>query len=578
MTLGDFDELWAVDFEFIAHPGERPDPVCLVARELRTGRTIREWRGEFSPAPPYRTDGRALFISYYASAELGCHLALGWPMPVQVLDLFAEFRNSLNGLSAPSGFSLLGALAFHGLEHIGTTQKDAGRELVMRGGPWSATERQAILDYCESDVVALGRLLDALLPSIDLSRALLRGRYMAAVARIEWDGVPIDTGALELLRESWESIKGSLVAEIDADYGVFDGATFKLDRFERYLIRKGVPWPRLPSGQLDLSDDTFREIARSNPAIAPLRELRSALSQMRLAALSVGSDGRNRTLLSPFRARSGRNQPSNSKFIFGPSVWLRNLIKPPPGSALAYIDWQSQEFGIAAALSGDERMMDAYLSGDPYLAFAKQAGAVPEDATKHSHKRERDVFKAIVLGVGYGMEADALAGRIGISGLEARELLRKHRETYPRFWTWSTDVIDQAMLNLSIRTVFGWRLHTSVDANPRSVRNFPMQANGAEMLRIACCLGTERGIKICAPVHDALLIEAPTEEIEAEAGRMQSYMLAAARIVLAGFELRTDAEIIRWPARYSDPRGSVMWDRVTRLLSGTEEVAEHVRR
>ena len=34
-----------------------------------------------------------------------------------------------------------------------------------------------------------------------------------------------------------------------------------------------------------------------------------------------------------------------------------------------------------AALSGDQLMMDAYRSGDPYLAFAKQAGAAPADAT-----------------------------------------------------------------------------------------------------------------------------------------------------------------------------------------------------
>ena len=48
-----------------------------------------------------------------------------------------------------------------------------------------------------------------------------------------------------------------------------------------------------------------------------------------------------------------------------------------------------------------------------------------------------------------------------------------------------------------------------------------MQANGAEMLRIACCFGTERGVRISAPVHDAILIEAPIDEIEAEALRMQ---------------------------------------------------------
>ena len=102
-----------------------------------------------------------------------------------------------------------------------------------------------------------------------------------------------------------------------------------------------------------------------------------------------------------------------------------------------------------------------------------------------------------------------------------------------------------------------------------------MQANGAEMLRLACCLGTERAVRICAPVHDAILIEAPIREIEAETNRMQDYMRTAGRVVLSGFELRTDAEIVRWPARHSDPRGAAMWDRVQRLLADEKEV-QHV--
>jgi DNA polymerase I len=570
VTLDDFEELWGVDFEFHAPDGERPDPVCMVARELRTGRVVRRWRDEFSTLPPYRTDRKALFIAFYASAELGCHLALGWPMPVNVLDLYVEFRNATNGLRTPAGRGLLGALAYFGLDHIATTQKDASRDLIMRGGPWDAAEREAIVDYCESDVTALDRLLARMASTIDLPRALVRGRYMAAAARMEWNGVPIDGPMLEVLRGGWDAIKARLIEEVDESYGVFENGTFKLVRFEQYLARQGIPWPRLASGKLDLSDDTSRQIARAEPRIAPLRELRDSLSQMRLADLSVGSDGRNRTLLSAFGSRTGRNQPSNAKFIFGPSVWLRGLIKPEPGSAIAYIDWSSQEFGIAAALSEDERMLEAYTSGDPYLAFAMQTGAVPLDATKQSHKREREVFKTVLLGVGYGMGADTLAGRLGILPIEARELLQKHRETYPRFWRWSQNVVDTAMIGQPLSTVFGWRLHATGDANPRSLRNFPMQANGAEMLRIACCLGTERGIRVCASVHDAILIEAPVDEIEAEVERMRAYMRVASRIVLAGFELRTDAEIVRYPDRYSDPRGIAMWGRVLGLLECQE--------
>jgi hypothetical protein len=524
-----FAEIWLADFEFVAPPGEKPTPVCVVAKELRSGNTVRQWQGEFSSLPPYRTDASALFVAYYASAELGCHVSLNWSMPERILDLFTEFRNATNGIATLAGNGLLGALAHHGLDSIGTVEKADMRDLIMRGGPWAAAERLAILDYCESDVAALARLLTAMLPRLDLPRALLRGRYMAAAARMEHNGVPIDVDMLALFRARWENIQDQLISDIDADYGVFEGRAFKAEKFAGWVARTGIPWPLLDTGRLSLSDDTFREVTRSHPEVAPLRELRDSLSKLRLSSLAVGRDGRNRTLLSAFRARSGRNQPSNSKFIFGPSVWLRGLIKPPPGHGIAYVDWEQQEFGIAAALSGDRNMLAAYQSGDPYLAFAKQAGAAPENAKKDTHEAVREQFKACALAVQYGMEAEALALRIGQQTCHARQLLRLHRETYCAFWRWSDAAVDHAMLLGYLDTVFGWRVWVPPDPNPRSLRNFPMQGNGAEMLRLACCLATERGVEVCAPVHDALLVCAPAAQLQADIATTQEAMREASR-------------------------------------------------
>ena len=161
-----------------------------------------------------------------------------------------------------------------------------------------------------------------------------------------------------------------------------------------------------------LDDDTFREMARTYPAVAPVRELRTTLSQLRLNELAVGSDGRNRCLLSAFASKTGRNQPSNSRAVFGPSTWLRCLIRPGPGRAVAYVDWSQQELAIAARLSGDPRMQEAYLSGDFYLTFARMARAVPPDATKRSHGAVRDQFKTVALGVLYGLSAEGLSRKL----------------------------------------------------------------------------------------------------------------------------------------------------------------------
>lgn len=565
--------IWLTDFEFIAEPGERPDPVCLVARDLVSGRLVRQWRDDMGSVPPYSIGPDALFVCFFAPAELSCHLSLGWPMPARVLDLFTEFRCATNGLSTVAGNSLLGALAHYGLDGIGGSEKDGMRQLIMSGGPWTAAERVAILDYCQSDVDALARLLPAMAPRLDLPRALLRGRYQCAVSHMEHVGVPIDTAALAGLRTHWHTIQDALIADVDADYSVFDGRSFRQSRFEDWLRRTGTAWPRLPSGALDLSRDAFRERAKADPAVAPLAELRTTLSEMRLNSLRVGADGRNRAMLSPFRARTGRNQPSNSRFIFGPSAWLRSLIQPAPGRFVAYCDWSQQEFGIAAALSGDALMLEAYASGDPYLTFAKQAGAVPEDATKQSHKTERDLFKACTLAVQYGMEAESLASRIGQPTAKAKQLLRLHRETYRRFWQWSDNLLDYAMTHNRLWTVFGWTIHVGADANPRSLRNFPMQANGAEMLRLACCLMTERGLNVCAPVHDAVLIEGSADAVDETVDTAKRCMAEASRVILDGFTLAVDADVIIHPDRYSDPRGATMWSRVRDLVAEAEREA-----
>jgi len=724
-ALKPFAEIWLADFEFRQPDGGRPEPHCMVAREYWSGRTIRVWADDLAGMvrPPFPIGTDALFVAYYASAELGCFLKLGWPMPARILDLFIEFRCLTNGLPVPCGNGLLGALAYYGLDAIGGAKKDSMRELAMRGGPYTVDERQALLAYCETDVVALAGLLSKMLPTIDLPRALLRGRYMAAAARIESTGVPIDVETLGRLRENWAAIQGRLIGAVDRDYGVYvptgralnpestlgaeilrmaddweiephrlaeavdtvwreekearaeqdealaaarkatglntrriadwensgrdcstwprldvkarelageyptlaigtgyeeagyddtdyagrlwerlregaprlmprhdphvlrraaervasagpppetDRLSFSSRRWAGWLAQNGIPWPRLLSGALDLSDETFRQMARRYPEVAPIRELRHTLSQLRLNDLAVGPDGRNRCLLSAFRARTGRNQPSNSRFIFGPSCWLRVLIQPEPGRAVAYIDWGQQEFGIAAALSGDVAMMEAYASGDPYLTFAVQAGAVPPNATKATHPKERGQFKVCALAVQYGMGARSLAQSLGVPEAQGRELLRLHRQTYPRFWAWSEAAVNRAMLRGQLHTVFGWRVRVGPDANPRSLANFPVQGNGAEMLRLACCLATERGIPVCAPIHDALLIEASADGIEIAVADTEAAMAEASRVVLDGFELRTDVEIILWPGRYEDKRGAKMWDAITTILEELE--------
>jgi DNA polymerase family A len=576
-----FRELWCVDFEFRGDPGERPWVVCMVAQELIGGRRIQMWRNELLELrrAPFDTGPDAALIAYYASAELGCFLELGWPLPVNVIDLFAEHRVETNGQKLPCGNNFLGALAIRGLAHIGVGEKDAMRQLIIGQRQWTETEQRAILEYCASDVAGLVALLPVMAPTIDLPRAKLRARYMAAAARMERTGIPIDAPLHQRLVANWETIKEHLIAEVDRSYGVFEKGSFKQANFGAYLQAHRIPWPRLPSGTLALDDTTFDEQARSHPQLRPLYELRSTLSRLRLSDIPVGADDRARCLLSAFQAVTGRNQPSSSKFVFGPARWMRGLVREREGRAVSYVDWSTQEIAIAAGLSGDERMAEDYTSGDVYLAFAKANHLVPDDATKETHADFREVCKAIVLGVNYGMGPETMAFKAGISIGEARELQRLHKATYKTFWKWIDDTVTTALFTGKMQAVFGWRRHVARNSNPRSLMNFPMQANGAEMMRLAAIAATEAGIEVCCPVHDAFLISAPINRVEDDVAAMRELMSKAGRAVTGGLDVRTDVKIVRWPDRYMDKRGEGMWRTVMTLLEslGTPGPGSHQR-
>ena len=162
-----FREIVLADSEFEIGQGERPNPVCFVAHEFRSGRRFRIFRDQFESSPPYATGPDVLFVAYYSSAELGCYRALGWPIPPRILDLFTEFRDHTNGLPTAAGAGLLGALTHFGLDGMGATEKKEMQEAIGSGTWCGRFTPEEILDYCQQDVLALECLLLAMLPRID---------------------------------------------------------------------------------------------------------------------------------------------------------------------------------------------------------------------------------------------------------------------------------------------------------------------------------------------------------------------------------------------------------------------------
>ena len=181
--------------------------------------------------------------------------------------------------------------------------------------------------------------------------------------------------------------------------------------------------------------------------IEELRQLKKVVLQLQRDRFQAGADGRARCPLWPFSSITGRNQPSagkeqksgirsDSPYVFGLPKALRFLIRPAPGMALAYIDWEQQEFMIAALMSGDKEMQKAYRSGNPYLALAKKLSAVPQNATKSTHATEHEKFKAVVLGVNYDRTKYGLSKVLGLTIYECEKLLRGYWKTFSTDAAW----------------------------------------------------------------------------------------------------------------------------------------------
>jgi len=461
---------------------------------------------------------------------------------------------------------------------IDSSHKKQMRDRIMAGPPFNEQERAEILAHCEEDVVALVELLKRMTPTIrSLPHALGRGKVMWPNANIESRGVPLNLPLVTLVRDNWTSIQLGLVREFD-EFGLYEidkhgKPHWKDERFESFVARMGIDWPKLDSGKLDQKIDTFEDMQGIYPWANSVRELRSTMSKLRMNSLEIGGDGRNRTPLWPYGSKTGRSQPSTSAYIFGPSKWTRSFVAPAQGSALVCRDYCQQEVNIAATWSGDPELLVACLGGDVYLGTAILLGCAPPDATAESHGPVRDLFKTVTLGIIYGLGAKTLASRTGLSLYEAGEIRARLRARYRRFEDDIAGATDRAGLDLELSTVFGWCMRCPPGTNPRTIRNYPMQSSGSECLHAACVLAERRGIKLVATIHDALIAEGPVEDIEDISIALDRLMRDASSIVLNGYELRTDEKIIcsgplapaREEAHYHDKRGEAMFNKVVQL-------------
>jgi hypothetical protein len=385
--------------------------------------------------------------------------------------------------------------------------------------------------------------------------------------------MPIDTPLWDLVQENKASVVLDLIRQLDpsqgSEYPIYNlDGEWSYDRLERWLQIIGcAAWPRLESGRLDTDGDAFR-LMYHVPGIEELHALRDSLRVVMGAKLPIGRDGRNRPSLFPFGTVTGRN--AHRRSLYNAHAGMRSFMVFPPDRIGVYLDWRTQEVAVAAALSGDPALLEAYRGGDVYYAFARAAGLTKDPDQKHWAKHDttmRQRMKALQLGVNYGMGVTSLARGLNRHPLIASNLIEQHHRIYSRFWPWRDEQVQAAMLTRRMESVFGWPLHISTSPNRRTLYNFPMQSGGGEMLRLAAWHLCEAGLVPSMLVHDGILLEVENREQIAQA---IDIMRAAGRDVCDGLEVGVDIDqLLEHAARYADKRpvAQKMWATIMRTLA-----------
>lgn len=504
---------------------------------------------------------------------------------------------------------------------IDSERKRTMRDLIIENRPsYTPAERAEIMAYCSDDVKYLSAIwaeqFTRLLLATGLPAATLlavqerRGEFSSSVAKMEQLGFPLVLDAVRSLRRNFAAAQNELIEDLVQNQYPFyvrqkkrasqlvGDWTDKYSAFEDFLRERGLleKWPRTVDENTGRTTETLSRDDKvlgkydGVPELRAYRQVKKQVNQLRwfkepdsskLARDgdffdSVGSDGRLRTFLGPFGTQTSRNAPKASRFILAMSSWLRCLIMAPPGWVIISVDYSSQEFGIAAVLSNDPAMMAAYESGDPYLYFAKRAGAVPEDARPdwvkdpdkapiqtvredgtveetrknyEAYKFQRGLFKATTLGLQYGMGAEKLAIKLGIdmgrpfTREEAERLLALHKKVYPVYWRWLETVEAEYKRRGRLLLWDGWAL-LGDNENSLSVRNFPTQGGGGATMREAVRRGHAQGLHILAPLHDALYSMAREEDKEPATAALCDCMTQAVHAVIGErLKIRLDVEV-----------------------------------
>lgn len=310
---------------------------------------------------------------------------------------------------------------------------------------------------------------------------------------------------------------------------------------------------KTPKGAPSTAEEVLVELALDYPLPKLLLEYRT-LSKLKstytdkLPGMINPSTGRVHTSYHQGVTATGRLSSSNPNLQNIPirteeGRRIRQAFIAPSGYKILAADYSQIELRIMAHLSGDQSLLTAFNEGqDVHRATASEVFDVPLESVSGDQRRKA---KAINFGLIYGMSAFGLAKQLHLGRHEAQDYIDRYFERYPGVQAYMDDTRALAKERGYVETLFGRRLYLPeinarnkmrVQAAERTAINAPMQGTAADIIKIAM-LAVDHWLqtsgvdaRIIMQVHDELVLEVASSEVDAVAQELSRLMSGAANL------------------------------------------------
>lgn len=406
------------------------------------------------------------------------------------------------------------------------------------------------LAYAALDSVAVQRI--AAEQSTDLARRKRIRTYQLmksaqrAIAEMELKGIHFEREGHATLASRWDTLlkhsEEELRVHVGSELNPASSVQFA-DWLSRNLESKVLHrWPKTPTGQLKTDTDTLRR-ASTHPTIAPLVAFKDAKTRASTYGRGYAKHlnpvtGRLHPHFNLGGTATGRlscrdpnvqNVPRDREF--------RALFSAPSGRVLVVADYSQMELRVAALVSRDPAMLEAYARGEDL--HRKTAGAIAGVAPGLVTPEQRQMAKAVNFGLLYGMGAEGLARYaatsygVSMSAKQAQQSKEKFFATYPGLAIWQRQAAASAQRRQRVITPAG-RVR-DFSREPGGYRytealNTPIQAGAAEVLlavlgRLPALLA-DLDAGLVNVIHDELVLEVVERDALETKARVEGAMVA----------------------------------------------------